>query len=107
MQGSVAGPSLYTVLIDSLLCKIPFPAGCFADDIKFVADVTTHTVTQMQSAIDEVINWPEENYLPLSIDKCGILYCGNKQLMNVYYIKGTAVKTKDNFTDLSIMRCTA
>ena len=106
MQSSVAGLSLYAVLIDSLLRKIPFSVGCFADDIKFVADVTTHTVIKVQSAIDEVVNWSGENYSPLSIDKCGILHCGDKQPMNVYYIKSTAVRTMDNFTDLSITRCT-
>ena len=92
MQGSVEGPSLYTVQIDSLLRKIPCPVRRFADDTKFVADVTTHSVIEVQSAIDEVVNWSEEKYSPLSIDKCGILHCGDKQPMNVYYIKAQLLK---------------
>ena len=74
MQGSVEGPSLYTVLLDSLLRKIPFSFGCFADNIKFMADVTTDTVIEVQSEIDEIVNWSEENYSPLCIDKCDILH---------------------------------
>ena len=107
MQGLVACPSLYTILIDSLLRKISFPVGCFTDDIKFVADVTTHSVIKVQSAIDDVVNRFEENYSPLSIEKWGILHCDDKQPMNMYYIKGTAVKTMDKFTDLVATRCTA
>ena len=55
MQDSVVGPSLYIVIIDLLLRNIPFPIECFTDDIKFTADVTTHSVIEMQSAIDEVV----------------------------------------------------
>ena len=76
-QTSIAGPSLYAILRDSLLRKIIFFVIYFDDNIKFVADVTTHTVIEVQPVIDEVINWSEENYSPLFIDRCGIRRCGD------------------------------
>ena len=43
VQGSTLEPVLYTILIDPLLQLLIFPKGAFANDIKFVADVTINT----------------------------------------------------------------
>ena len=38
--GLTLGPPLFMAFTDSLLRQLAFPAGAFADDFKFVADVT-------------------------------------------------------------------
>ena len=69
VQGSTLGPTLFTVLTDSLLCKLVFPAGAFADDFKFVADVTDHSQAEVQLDVDKIALWSAEHDMPLSLEK--------------------------------------
>ena len=106
IQGYEAGTRLYTVFIDSLFRRICLPVTAFADDVNFVADVTTLTEAEVQSDINIVALWAEENYKPLSLDKCGVLHCSKQQYLNNYYINGARVKSMDNFPDLGVIRTT-
>jgi hypothetical protein len=106
VQGSVVGPGIYTVFVNSLFARLHLPVGGFADDIKFIADVTIHGAAYVQSEIDEVVKWSDENCSPLSIDKCGVLHCGALERNNTYYIKGSVLKSLDSFKDLGVIRTT-
>ena len=53
IQGSSLEPDLYTVFIDELLRLIKYPAVGFADDLKFIADVTEEPAVVVQSDIDQ------------------------------------------------------
>jgi hypothetical protein len=55
VQGSIFGPVLYTVLTDSLLRQFSFPVDAFADDIKFLADVTLHIREEVQAEVDKLV----------------------------------------------------
>ena len=56
-QGSCLGPVFYTILTDSLLRLLVFPSDAFADDIKFVANVTVHMQHTVQTEVDKIVNW--------------------------------------------------
>jgi hypothetical protein len=45
LQGSVLGPTLYIIAIDSLLCSIKLPFQAFADDLNslLTSDVIVHS----------------------------------------------------------------
>ena len=49
----MSGPDLYSQLVDTLLRTISLPRWCFADDIKFFADVTLHSCTAVQTEIEK------------------------------------------------------
>ena len=55
IQGSTLGPILYDIFIDSLLSRITLPSEGFADDFKFLADVSVYTARQIQDEIDKVV----------------------------------------------------
>ena len=105
VQGSSLGPDLYTIFIDPLLRSIKQPSVAFADDLKFVADVNVHSSVAVQSDVDVIAQWAAENCTPLSIEKCGVLHCGNQQSPNDYYINGVPLNVLDSFIDLGVTRC--
>ena len=63
------GPDLYTVFIDELLRVIKHPAVGFADDLKFITDVTEEPTAAIQSDIDAVTLWANAYRTPFSIEK--------------------------------------
>ena len=64
VQGSTLGPELYTILIDPLLRLLIFPKSAFADDIKFVADVTTDTSKTVQTEVTKIADWFDSHSMP-------------------------------------------
>ena len=73
VQGSVLGPTFFTVFIDPLLCRlnerIPGMSFAFADDVKFVSETGKASSVKTQVAIDIVKEWSDEQEMPLSVEK--------------------------------------
>ena len=69
VQGSTLGPVLYTILIDPLLRLIIFLRGAFADDLKFVADVTASTYETVQAEVTTTADWSDSHSLLLISEK--------------------------------------
>ena len=92
IQGPVAGPGLFTVFIDSLFRRIRLPVTAFVDNVQFVVNVTTLIEGEVQSYINIIALWAAENYMPLSLDKYGVLHCGKQQHPNNYSINGALMK---------------
>ena len=42
--------------------------------------------------------------MPLFLEKCGVLHCGNKQASNDYVINGKPLTSVTSFNDLGIVR---
>ena len=102
IQGSVLGPALYAIFINSLLRKVRLPIKAFADDFKFVADVNEYDEAYIQSEVDVVEDWSEKHHAPLSVDKCTVMHCGRQQRRNVYYINGTPIGNVESLKDLGV-----
>jgi hypothetical protein len=107
IQGSVVGPCLYTVLIDSLLCDINVPVTCYADDVKLIVDTSLYSAADIQAQIDIVVSWSHDNLTPLSLSKCGVLHCGHQDTPNSYCINGSPLISIERFKDLGVHRTTA
>lgn len=89
-----------------LFVPVSLAVIAFAGDVKFVADVTTLTVAEVQSDINIIALWAVENYTPLSSDKCDVLHCGKQQHPNNNHINGAKMKSVDSFPDLGVKRTT-
>jgi hypothetical protein len=75
--------------------------------LKIVADIQLYSAAEIQADIDTVADWADGHNTPLSIGKCCVLHCGVQVSPNIYYIKGTVLKSNGNFTDLGVKRTTA
>jgi ribonuclease P/MRP protein subunit RPP40 len=104
VQGSILGPVLYTLLTDSLLRQFSFPVDAFADDIKFLADVTLHTREEVQAEVDKLVRWCDSHGMQLSLEKTVVMHCGRHQPAYEYYIHGVKISSVDGFPDLGVHR---
>ena len=80
------------------------PSQCYADDLKFLADVSVHSSEIVQNEISIVASWVDEKGVPLSLEKCSVLHCGPHQPSHVYYIKSTQIDNIDSIKDLGVKR---
>ena len=103
IQGSCLGPGLNTVLADTLLKQVTIPTLAFADDFKFRADIVKYSRREIQTNMDIVALWSNKRSMPLSLDKCGVLYCSNQQAPNDYVINGKPLISVISFKDLGII----
>ena len=104
IQGSCLGPGLYIILADTLLKQVTKPALAFADDFKFIADIVKYSRREIQTNVDIVALWSNKLFMPLSLEKCGVLLCGNQQAPNDYVINGKPLNSVSSFIDLGIIR---
>ena len=104
LQGLVCGPGLYTLLVDFLLRKIGQNNWCFADDFKFIADVTVCSQVTIQDEADAVVQWSDEHNMPLTEEKCSVMHSGNNQPNYAYNIRGKPMTMFDSFKDLGVLR---
>ena len=107
VQGSVLGPDLFSIVIDSLLRLLKITVFGFADDIKFIIDCITCTTTYVQIELDKVDAWSTQHAMPLSLDKSVVLHCELCNPCSQYKLQGEVLKCSDTVRDLSILRCTS
>jgi hypothetical protein len=81
-----------------------FPVDAFADDIKFLADVTVHSREDVQAEVDKIVSWSDSHGMALSLDKTVVMHCGYHQPLHDYYIGSTKLQTADYFADLGVRR---
>ena len=80
-QGSVLGPLLFNIYINDLFWCINNVDVCnFADDTTLYAcDMNLDNVLRdLEHDSCLAIEWFENNYLKLNVDKCNLLVAGNK-----------------------------
>ena len=104
VHSSTLGPVLYTILIDPLLRLLIFPKGAFADDIKFVADVTTNTCKTVQVEVAKIAYLSDPHSMSLTIEKSSVMHCEHNQPSYNFTIYGASLQSVDKFVDLGIQR---
>ncbi|CAH2096311.1 unnamed protein product [Euphydryas editha] len=73
-QGSNLGPLLFLMFMNDLLNKLKCECLAFADDIKIYRRIhSTADCIVLQSDIDILTRWCEENYMSLNIEKCQVI----------------------------------
>jgi len=109
-QGSILGPLLFITYIADLpkFCETPnVNIKLFADDLKsyYIYTPTNQCHAPLQCFIDKLTQYSDVNGLEIAIDKCNVLYIGNKNPNNVYTLNNipiTNVPKGDPIRDLGI-----
>ena len=106
IQGSVIGPFLFSLFINTLpnilsYCKFLL----FADDSKLIGYVVNDGYHHITEDLYRVVLWLEQNRLPLNISKCQVIHYNGHITQNPcheYYIKGTKLNSVTECIDLGI-----
>jgi len=76
----------------------------FADDVKLYMQINNDVdVTQLQLAIDALINWATEWQLSVSVNKCCVLYIGKSAHTTCLSINHTILPVVKSARDLGIL----
>ena len=99
-QGSILGPTLFTIFINDLpngiesLCKI------FADDTKIYNSSTNHS--KVQEDLDKVFEWSQTWQLPFNTSKCKCLHYGKKNPHHQYFLNNIPIQNCTEEKDLGV-----
>ena len=108
VQGSVVGPFLFTLFINSLcLCVKNSEFLLFADDSKLLrrVDVNGHVV--LSNDLFNIATWSKSHGLPLNVLKCCVLHYDGRHSPNPhtsYFIDSVKVASVNSCTDLGVLR---
>ena len=99
-QGSVLGPTLFTIFINDLPECIESACKVFADDTKIYN--STSNRQKLQQDLNNVQAWSELWQLPFNTSKCKCLHYGNKNPEFDYYLNNTKVSNCEEEKDLGV-----
>lgn len=105
-QGSVLGPLLFNIFINDLPSKLKCNSLFFADDLKMFTKITQPIdCNNLQSDINTLNNWCNENGLLLNINKCKYIPFSNRivQLQTSYHINGITLEQVSSIRDLGVI----
>jgi len=109
VQGSVLGPILFLIYINSLDAAIQshdmnILVSKYADDTKIGREITdAGDSASLQQAIDNLKVWCEEWGMEIHPDKCLVIHFGRTNPRFDYHIAGKRVKDESSARDLGII----
>ena len=104
IQGSSAGPILFTVFIDSLFQKIKLPAFAFADDVKLVGNLSSFDTATIQECVSMVYDWSCNMHMPPCLDKCAVVHYGANNINASYLCGDCSIPSVNLWVDLGVTR---
>ena len=103
-QGSVLGPVLFLVFINDLSAVVTTQCKIFADDTKLyhsILSLCDHA--HVQKDIDNLLKWSDEWLLGFNINKCKIMYVGNKNPCYQSNMRNNSIDTVREEKDLGVL----
>jgi ribonuclease P/MRP protein subunit RPP40 len=104
VQGSVLGPTLFSLFIDDLNDCVDCKIFMFADDTKLVQKVTNpHQQENLQKNINSMADWSDKWGLSFNSKKCSVLHMGPKNPNYKYTLKGDNISAPSTQRDLGVL----
>lgn len=106
-QGSVLGPLLFCMVVDSFSCVSP-NSMCtkYADDVTIVHFVRQSSEDNLQLEWDNVTNWSATHSLPVNRSKCSVMDIVTKKRLTLSCVidpEGNTLKSVTNVTILGVV----
>ena len=87
-QGSVLGPTLFTLYVNDLPSQVCSSLKMFADDTKLYRRIRNPSDTQaLQDDLTKLVKWSDKWLLKFNADKCTVMHCGHSNPKKVYLMK--------------------
>ena len=87
-QGSVLGPTLFTIYVNDLLEAIGHSCKAYADDTKLLGDAAERSERlQLQSDIDTTVSWSDTWLVKLHDTKCKVMHFGKNNPHHTYHTR--------------------
>ncbi|MES9975678.1 MAG: reverse transcriptase family protein, partial [Candidatus Thiodiazotropha sp.] len=103
-QGTVLGPILFILFVNSLPDVVKAQCAFFADDLKiWLPTENIGSVMQLQAAVDAVLIWAKQNNMALNPSKTVHLAIGRNESNARFYLDGEAIKTVTSARDLGVI----
>ena len=103
-QGSVLGPVLFNIFINDLDEEVQGMLIKFADDTKLGGTANTlEDRNKIQSDLDRLERWAENNRMKFNRDKCQVLHLGRGNQMQSYRMGDTWLNNTTSEKDLGIV----
>lgn len=105
-QGSILGPLLFNIYINSVKEQLSCPFLLYADDLKIFNVINSESdCVALQKSIDSFVQWCSHNRLTVNITKCCVLTCSRK-ISNFtfdYNINGIILEKRSRVRDLGVV----
>jgi hypothetical protein len=108
-QGTVLGPTLFSIYIDDLEVtiearKLDVKVVKFADDTKGGKAVTsTEDRDKLQQALDCLCEWADSWGMSFNLSKCKIMHVGLHNPQYEYFMNGTKLGTTEEERDIGVL----
>lgn len=105
-QGSVLGPILFNAFINDLTGGFKCNFLLYADDLKLFTRIRSQVDCQkLQSDVDTLYHWCEQNKIKLNIDKCNSMIFSSRAAISTftYTINNVSLQQVDSVNDLGVI----
>lgn len=102
-QGSVLGPTLFTIFVNDMPRQVESSVKLFADDTKLYSRVPVGREGALQSDIDSLVRWAEKWLLPFNSGKCKVMHLGYHNPGHAYVLNGTLIEATSEEKDLGVI----
>ena len=104
LQGSVLGPALFNIFISDLNEGVKSTLFKFADDTKMWGDVgTLEGCNRLQSDLDRLQGWVDENRMGFNTDKCKVMHLGRSNRHHTYRLGNSPLVSTEAEMDLRVI----
>lgn len=104
-QGTVLGPTLFTIYVNDLPNCVSSSVKLFADDTKVYCRVPQPQLSALplQHDLDALVEWSERWLLKFNVSKCKVMHVGSRNPCLTYSLQGTTIDTVLSEKDLGII----
>ena len=102
-QGSVLGPTLFTIYVNDLPREVSSCIKLFADDTKIYCRLRRDSDSLLHTDLEALAKWSEEWLLPFNTSKCKIMHLGRQNPETEYSMNGKKLQTESEERDLGII----